>query len=218
MEQACALLEMDHCNKAIDMLHEFLHALLAGKVDVLTIEPDGQIFVGAPPPGVILSGAFNPLHRGHTALLAAAAGLVERAPRFELALRNADKGGLAVEQIVERARQFAQRATLLLACEPLFTGKALRYPGSDFVLGYDTAERLLAPHYYGGMAGLEQALALVQAQGCRFIVAGRLVNGQFQTLQNLVLPATYKDLFIELPEAHFRADISSSALRMAERE
>ena len=48
-------------------------------------------------------------------------------------------------------------------------------PGSTFVLGYDTAVRVLDPKYYGGgQPGLARALAEVRASGCRFVVGGRV--------------------------------------------
>jgi hypothetical protein len=118
---------------------EAFQQLLAGTIEVLRIEPDGELYFGAPPPGLILSGAFNPLHAGHIALAKSAAWLVGREPLFELAVLNADKGAIAAEEIERRAAQFSQRYPLLLSREPLFTRKALLYPGSDFALGYDTA-------------------------------------------------------------------------------
>jgi hypothetical protein len=194
------------------MLHDKIEQLLAGQIDVLTVEPTGQLRSGPPAPGAILSGAFNPLHIGHTELAQAAASLVGREPRYELAVVNADKGAIPVAEIVRRVGQFGGQ-WLMLSREPLFTSKAALYPGSYFVLGYDTAVRLLDPRYYGGPAGLAQSLQAIAEHSCRFIVAGRLVEGRFQTLADLTLPAGFSDLFIELPEKLFRADISSSAIR-----
>jgi hypothetical protein len=95
----------------------------------------------------------------------------------------------------------------------LFTRKALLYPGSDFALGYDTVARLIEPRYYGGPAGLAEALSLVRDHGCRFIVAGRLFEDRFHTLSDLDIPSGFSDLFLDLPESIFRVDLSSSELR-----
>ena len=46
-------------------------------------------------------------------------------------------------------------------------------PGSTFVLGYDTAIRVLNPKYYEGEAGLVRALSEIREHGCRFVVGGR---------------------------------------------
>jgi hypothetical protein len=187
--------------------------LLAGATNFLCIAPDGELSFAPPQHAVILSGSFNPLHEGHLALANAAAGLVNRAPYFELAVVNADKGTIAMEEIEQRAAQFANRYPLLLSREPLFTRKAPLYPGSDFALGYDTAARLIEPRYYGGPAGLTEALSLVRDHGCRFIVAGRLFNDRFRTLSDLTIPPGFADLFLDLPESSFRVDLSSSELR-----
>ena len=70
---------------------------------------------------------------------------------------------------------------------PLFPLKAGVVPGSVFVLGYDTAVRLVHPRYYGGEAGLLLQFARVQAAQCSFLVAGRLDadTGAFRTLDDV---------------------------------
>ncbi|MBX0328991.1 hypothetical protein K2Z83_15035 [Oscillochloris sp. ZM17-4] len=187
--------------------------LLVGKVGTITIAPDGAQLADAPPAGPILSGAFNPLHAGHLGMAAAAAQICGQPAAFELAVRNADKGAIPAEEVARRAAQFAGRAVLILSAAPLFAQKAALYPGRAFVLGYDTAVRLLDPRYYGGEPGLRAALDQIRAAGCRLLVAGRLVGGHFQTLADLTVPPGYADLAAPIPEALFRADISSSALR-----
>jgi hypothetical protein len=190
-----------------------LNDLLSGRCATLTVDPAGAARADAPPAGVILSGSFNPLHAGHEGMLAAAVTLLGVPGAFELAVVNADKGALPADEIARRAAQFAGRHTLVLSRAPLFVQKAALYPGCAFVLGYDTAERLLAPHYYGGDAGLIAALDRIRAAGCRLLVAGRMVGGSFRTAADLALPPGYADLIVAIPEELFRADISSSALR-----
>jgi hypothetical protein len=190
-----------------------IEQLLAGEIQTLTIGPDGAARADAPPHGVILSGAFNPLHAGHEGMLAAASRLTGLPGSFELAVVNADKGALEPPEILRRAAQFSGRATLTLSRAPLFSQKAALYAGRSFVLGYDTAERLLEPDYYGGAAGLNAALDAIAAQGCRLLVAGRLVEGRFRTLADLAPPPEHAGLFVPIPEAIFRIDISSTELR-----
>ncbi|CAN0107250.1 unnamed protein product, partial [Laminaria digitata] len=89
---------------------------------------------------VILPGSFNPLHRGHIGLLEAARRLGSGATKpetkvaavhglFELSVANADKGGMAVEEIRRRARQFGEAggigcpSPLLISRAPLFSQK-----------------------------------------------------------------------------------------------
>lgn len=190
-----------------------LDELLAGRLGTLTVGPDGRERGNDPPAGALLSGAFNPLHQGHEGMAAAAAALTGLPVAFELAVVNADKGALEAGEIQRRAAQFAGRHTLVLSRAPLFVQKAALYPGRAFVLGYDTAARLVAPRYYGGEAGLLVALTTLRDAGCRFLVAGRVADGRFSTLADLPVPPAYAGLFTPIPEDLFRADISSTELR-----
>ena len=51
--------------------------------------------------------------------------------------------------------------------------------------------------------------------GCKFVVAGRLDSGtgRFLTLSDVSVPPELTDLFLDLPEDAFRADVSSSEIR-----
>ncbi|MCU0495107.1 MAG: hypothetical protein MUD01_26260 [Chloroflexaceae bacterium] len=190
-----------------------LAALLAGSIRTLAIHTDGRCKSDAHLRGAILSGSFNPLHAGHLGLVAAAAAITGLPPLFELPVVNADKGTLPKDEVLRRASQFAGQHTLLLSRVPLFSEKAALFPGSAFVVGYDTAVRLLAPRYYGGEGAMLAALGQVRAAGCRFLVAGRVAEGRFLTLADIALPPAVADLFSPIPESHFRMDISSTELR-----
>ncbi len=54
---------------------------------------------------------------------------------------------------------------------PLFTDKARLYPRSTFVVGWDTAERLVMPKYYDGEAGMLSQFAELRVRGCRCAVS-----------------------------------------------
>lgn len=187
--------------------------LLAGEVHTVTAYPDGRRIVDQPLRGAILSGSFNPLHAGHVRLLEVAATIVDLPPVFELPVLNADKGLLTAAEIERRLQQFRGKRTVVLTRAPLFREKAALFPGCVFVVGYDTAIRLVAPRYYGGVAGMQVALEAIRASGCRFLVAGREHAGQFRTLADVQVPLAFQDLFIALPEAAFRVDLSSTELR-----
>ncbi len=192
-------------------LSEMVEALRQARVRTLLVQADGSVQADAAVRGTILAGAFNPLHAGHRSLLAAASAFSGLPPYFELSVANADKGTLETAEVLRRSRQFAGQHELLLSREPLFTARAELYPGSMFVVGYDTAIRLVAPRYYDGEAGMQAAFERVRRAGCRFIVAGRLHQGQFRTLRDIDMPAELADCFIELPD--FRVDVSSTELR-----
>lgn len=165
---------------------------------------------------VVLPGAFNPLHAGHQKLLATARELTGRTGYFELALTNADKGDLARPDVVERVKQVAQVAPVIITTAALFVDKAKLLPNAHFVLGMDTLERLLKPTYYAdGVAGVEKMLKTIQSLGCKFLVAGRLdsAENKFRILGDVAIPPAVADIFIPVPESTFRVDISSTELR-----
>jgi hypothetical protein len=188
-----------------------LELLLHGAVKWVAVHPDATMHAEEPASGVILSGSFHPLHQGHEGVAAAAARMLNRPLFFELSIINADKPPLDKGEILRRLAQFRGQQTVLLSRRPLFVDKSALFAGSDFVVGFDTAYRLLAPRYYGGQAQRDAALAQIAARGCRFIVAGRLADGQFRRLVDLQLPAVLRDMFVELP--NFRCDVSSTELR-----
>ena len=195
-----------------------LRRLRSGEVPWVRVDPSGHLQVGERAEGLaLLSGSFNPLHEGHKALADVASAHLGRRVQFELPLVNADKAPIDLSEASRRAAQFAAHAPLFLTRAPLFQQKADLFPKSTFVIGADTAARLVAPRFYGGEAAMEDALDTLRSAGCRFLVAGRQPEGdaRFLTLHDIDIPRAHAPLFRALPESAFRRDISSSALRGA---
>jgi len=170
--------------------------------------------------GIILSGSFNPLHEGHKQLLNAAVhtagdnGILFNYAAFEISIYNADKPQLSVETISERISQFAGISAVLVTNKaPIFTQKAKLFPNSVFVIGYDTAIRILHKKYYeNSEEKMVEELQGMMRLGCKFLVAGRInAEEEYCTLQGVEVPVALKELFISIPS--FRVDISSTELR-----
>jgi len=162
----------------------------------------------------ILSGSFNPLHHGHIDLAATAARRLGVPVHFELSIANADKPELPHEEIERRAAQFAGVGPLWLTRAPTFEMKADLFPGAAFVLGWDTAVRVIDPKYYGGIDGRNAAMRKLLGCGCRFVVAGRVdAAGTFRVWDGGDLAEEFAGLFVALTEDDFRADVSSTQLR-----
>jgi hypothetical protein len=134
---------------------------------------------------------------------------------FELSITNVDKPPLTAGEIRRRLAQFSGHVDVWLTRAPTFAEKAALFPGVVFVVGADTALRLVQTRYYQDSEDrMAAALDGISAHGCRFLVAGRADSaGRFVELDHLALPAAYRELFLPIPEAEFRADLSSTSLR-----
>jgi nicotinamide mononucleotide (NMN) deamidase PncC len=194
---------------------DLLAQLLAGTLDRLTSCADGGLVRGAPTPRAVLPGSFNPLHAGHLGLAQVAARKLGSPVAFELSVTNVDKPPLGEAEVTRRLRQFASLHMVELTRAPTFREKARLFPGTTFVVGADTAERIVRPRYYGNSeATMREALDEIVGLGCRFLVAGRVDDaGQFTTLGEAPIPPRYRGLFSAIPETDFRIDLSSTRLR-----
>ena len=193
--------------------------LLAGELDRVTVRPDGQMMLSAPPPFVLFPGSFNPMHEGHLLLARVAEELRQQPLAFEISVTNVDKPPLAGETVRHRLTQFAWRSPVELTRAPTFVEKSRLFPGTTFVVGADTAERLFGAKYYGGdEARMHLALEEIANSGASFLVAVRVdAAGCVRALNEIPVPRRYADLFTEIPEHLFRSDTSSSEIRARRR-
>jgi hypothetical protein len=198
-------------DKAVDTIDQ----LLAGEHERVTVQPDGQMMLSAPQPFVLFPGSFNPMHEGHVLLARAAEELRQQPLAFELSVTNVDKPPLAGETVRHRLAQFAWKSPVELTRAPTFVEKSRLFASTTFVIGADTAERLVAPKYYGDdEARMHMALEEIASSGGSFLVAVRLdAAGRVRALNDIPVPRRYADLFTEIPEHRFRLDTSSSEIR-----
>lgn len=161
----------------------------------------------------LLSGAFNPLHEGHLHLQAVAASLLKGPVAFELAALNADKPPLSETEILRRCRQFAGRP-VAVSTAATFVEKSRLFPGVTFVVGADTALRVVETRFYGGsVRAIDEALREIATRRCSFLVAARQYRQRLLTLDHLELPPAHAGMFLAIPTQLFRMDVSSSDLR-----
>ena len=189
--------------------------LLAGELDRVTAQPDGQMLLSAPRPLVLMPGSFNPMHAGHVLLARVAEELRQQPLAFEISVTNVDKPPLEGQTVRHRLAQFAWKSPVELTRAPTFLEKSRLFPRTTFVIGADTAERLVAPKYYGDdEARMHVALEEIAGSGGSFLVAVRSdAAGRVRALGDIPVPRRYVDLFTEIPEHRFRVDTSSSEIR-----
>ena len=192
-----------------------LEKFLRGDAAAMQFDLVGRQLEGPVERRALLCGSFNPLHSGHEELAAAAGRITGLQSGLELSIINVDKAQLGYRELTERVIPLRGRFPVAITRAPTFQEKSRLFPGSWFVIGYDTARRLLQPKYYGGSAEtMVQALQEIGASGCRFLVAGRLHDGVFATLDDLVIPQGVDSGVLQaLPESEFRSDASSTQIR-----
>ena len=188
--------------------------LMSGAVDWVHVSEDGAMDCERGIEGALMPGSFNPLHRGHIELRGAAQSILGMNVTFELSISNVDKPTLTRGEVEARLGTLRGGSPLVLTRASRFSQKARLFPGTTFVVGYDTAARIVDASYYDGVGEeLTRALGRVRAAGCRFLVAGREVEGEFRSLDHLDVPADFMALFDQIPESVFRWDVSSSVIR-----
>lgn len=189
--------------------------LIHGEMDFFGVTADGRIRNKTVNPRALLSGAFNPLHDGHLELLQVSAKLLGYPVAFEISAKNVDKPPIAPQTVVDRIAQFAGRWPVYATSAPTYLEKARLFPNTVFVIGFDTAVRVLHPRYYqNSVSQRDAALTEFANLDCSFLVAGRQdEQGVFRDRWQLDVPESFANLFQPIPADAFRKDISSTELR-----
>jgi hypothetical protein len=183
-------------------------------------------------PGVkfaLLPAALNPLHEGHCKMLAVGAEITGLPACFEVSISNADNKPpidfLDMQRITEAVR--AVGLHVIFSSAATFVEKAGLYRNCTFLVGWDTLVRISNVRFYrelfdlpGDPPPLRAALRELSSNGAKFLVFGRVdEDGVFNNLSNpgdVDIPAELRELCEEVPEAMFRNDTSSTAVRERE--
>jgi len=191
-----------------------LDSLVNGHISSITYMGSNLVGLDKSFKGGILSGSFNPMHQGHIELSKLASDMLGVPVAFEISATNVDKPPLQANEIEKRVSQFERSETVILTCAPLFGEKSSIFQNSTFIIGNDTALRLVDPKYYDNdVQNMYTSLQKVMDNKCDFLVAGRLQNSEFKTISDMAIPEAFISLFQGIPESQFRMDLSSTELR-----
>jgi len=191
-----------------------LDSLMGGHIGSITSAGSDLVGLDKSFEGGILSGSFNPIHQGHIELSKLASGILGVPVAFEISVTNVDKSPLQPGEIKNRVSQFEKSETVILTCAPLFAEKSTIFKNSTFIIGGDTALRVMDPKYYdNNVQNMYTSLQKIKDNKCNFLVAGRLQNSGFNTVLDVVIPEAFTSMFNGIPESQFRMDLSSTELR-----
>jgi hypothetical protein len=172
------------------------------------------------PPRVLFPGSFRPLHAGHLAMAEAATRLAGMDFGYELSLFHPEKHPLDYISLRSRLKTFeTMTCRICLTNAPTYVEKARLFPGRTFVIGHDTALRIVDPRFYGGPTARDAMLDELERLGTRFLVFGRIdASGVFRdfSADEFEHPVSgfLGRLAIAVPGDAFRMDLSSTEIRM----
>ena len=126
----------------------------------MTVYPDGRMAVNEPVKAGVLPGSFSPLHQGDERLAQVASEMLGKQVVLEISVINVDKPPLDEQEVRRRICPIQGRWCVVLTRAPTIREKAALFPGCTFVIGWDTAVRILDPQYHGG-----QEVGVLQGPG-----------------------------------------------------
>ena len=197
-----------------------LPAVYEGRAVWVAVQPDGSKVAPQAPPRLLLSGSFRPLHEGHLQMARIASEKVGLPCDFEISLFHPEKPALDYITIASRLLNFKDISGLIyFSNAPTYIEKARLFPGCQFVVGHDTALRIIDPRFYGGHEARNAMLKEFESLSTRFLVFGRVDDeGQFQNFDRQSLQHQSVVDFLArctqiVSEQDFRLDISSTVIR-----
>lgn len=161
----------------------------------------------------VLPGSFHPLHFGHLEMARVGRRVMGREPVYEISLNNVAKVAPSPEDIAKRIWQFRGLADVIVSPDtPRFVQKIERY-GTDFVIGLDTAVRILDPIFLPAGMSMEQLIAFLRSTKTKaYTIERDMTKGDPDKEEEdpaaPLLP--YPDIFRLLPPV---GQISSTELR-----
>lgn len=175
-------------------------------------------------PKIYLPATLNPIHDGHRLMAKEAEDA--RSPEdggrvqviYLVSSVSPHKGKLSVQDMLQRAGMLLaerwrddevdSRTVEFTRDEPLFLDKARKRPGSTFIIGADTMQRMLDPVW-----GVDPEALIAEFENLKtkFLVMGRLIDDKWLTCRDIPMPRWTSQLLFQ--PLGGRVDVSSTQLR-----
>lgn len=173
----------------------------------------GDIASLSPEKHIIYSGSFRRFHAGHDLAARNAFLQTNKQVVLEITAGNIGREPSTMAELLERSIQMRGRWPVILRKDcSKFSDKAKAYPGFEFIVGFDTAIRIVNPEFYNNnWEAMVEELDQLSKTGARFHVLGRVHpnTGVFQTADDIWCAHKHHRLFVPLAG---RVDVSASAL------
>jgi hypothetical protein len=173
---------------------------------LVEITRDGIVDADSSRIDYILPGSFNPIHAAHYEILDSYKNSV-----FEISMINADKSAIDALTLEERLLRMRPGTKVLISNAKTFVEKSKLFPHTTFLVGYDTALRIINPKYAGSVESIEK---IFTDYATNFIVFGRTIDGEYQHSISS-FPIEIRHLFTEHSEVLKNSELSSTKLRQA---
>jgi hypothetical protein len=164
----------------------------------------------------LMSGAFNPLHEGHTSVAQHVMDQYGNTVAHEVTAEPPHKEAMTVQALLQRAKLLQGYDRIFTKSYPYYLDKARAFPGVPLVLGADAMIRMLDPKW--GITPSE-LLNEFNKLNTKLLVSGRLVDGKFVSYTNILDHIDQQDPSLVSLALHVvapvdgRIDISSTELR-----
>jgi hypothetical protein len=130
-------------------------------------------------PRIIFAGSFNPFHKNHADMAKIAYEKYGSPVVFEISLANVDKPPIdfiSLESRIHSLKTYMNEdffGSICLTDAPLFAEKAVLFPDSRFLVGYDTLNRIFNERYYRDGENRSSLLEHFRRCNIRFLIFHR---------------------------------------------
>lgn len=131
----------------------------------------------------LMSGAFNPPHKGHFGMADEYESFYPGRVVFEISTNPPHKETLSVQEMLKRAKLLQGRDRYFSTDIPLFLDKARKFPGMPLIMGADAMVRMLDPKWGTDIVKMINEFYQLET---KIYVVGRNVNEKFTNKNDII--------------------------------